>query len=52
MSVEFLEEGVTVLSCAITSVEDNGYVVDTGLKNVRAAFIPKRATKDAGICIF
>ncbi|CAL4105349.1 unnamed protein product, partial [Meganyctiphanes norvegica] len=49
LSVEHLEEGVSVLSCAVTSMEDNGYVVDAGLKNVRAAFIPKSAAKNAGI---
>lgn len=38
-----------VLSCAVSSVEDNGFVMDTGISGVRAAFLKNTATDGAGI---
>nr|XP_045592491.1 protein RRP5 homolog [Procambarus clarkii] len=38
-----------VLPCAVSSVEDNGYVMDMGIPNVRGAFLRNTATDGSGI---
>lgn len=43
LDVNYLDSGSKIV-CTISSIEDHGYVVDTGLINVRA-FIP---TKESG----
>lgn len=44
----YLEDGSRML-CTISSIEDHGYVVDTGLNNVRA-FIPTPKNNDKSLC--
>lgn len=38
-----------VLPCAVSSVEDNGFVMDTGIPNVRGAFLKNTAIEGSGI---
>nr|XP_034190633.1 protein RRP5 homolog isoform X1 [Osmia lignaria] len=47
VDVAYLEDGSRML-CTISSIEDHGYVVDTGLNNVRA-FIPVPKNNDKSL---
>lgn len=47
ISASYLQVGY-VLSCAVSSVEDNGFVMDTGIANIRGAFLKNTAIDGSG----
>lgn len=47
LNASLLEVGF-VLPCAVASVEDNGFIMDTGIANMRGAFLPHKAAQGAG----
>ncbi|KAG7169026.1 RRP5-like [Homarus americanus] len=48
ISASHLQIGL-VLPCAVTSVEDNGFIMDTGISNIRGAFLKNTDIDDSGI---
>lgn len=48
LNASLLEVGF-VLPCAVASVEDNGFIMDTGIANMRGAFLPHKAAQGADI---
>lgn len=47
LNAPLLEVGF-VLPCAVASVEDNGFIMDTGIATMRGAFLPHKAAQGAG----
>ncbi|KAK7086951.1 hypothetical protein SK128_004865 [Halocaridina rubra] len=47
LSAPKLKEGI-ILPCAVASIEDNGYVMETGITSVRAAFLNRAKSKGLG----
>lgn len=49
ISASCLEKGL-VLPCAVASLEDKGYVMDTGIPKIKAAFLKREDTDKARRC--
>lgn len=47
LNAPLLEVGY-VLPCAVSSVEDKGFIMDTGIASIRGAFLPHTAAQGAG----
>lgn len=49
ISASCLEKGL-VLPCAVASLEDKGYTMDTGIPKIKAAFLKREDTDKARKC--
>lgn len=47
LTAPLLEVGF-VLPCAVASVENKGFIMDTGIASIRRAFLPHKAVQGAG----